>query len=808
MVVDNARHDVRFALRQLRKAPAFTATAIGTLALGMCASVAIFSFVDAALIKPLPYADPSRLVGVFERVPMFPHSNLSYADYLDWKRLNTVFTSLSAYQGGGVTVSTATGAQRAPGVRVSDDFLRTLGVAPILGRDFRPGEDLATAPRTVLLSYSAWQKRYGGQSDVLGQAVTLNGDPNTIIGVLPRDFQFAPAGSPEFWTTLHAASPCDQRRSCHNLFGVARLKDGVSVQAAEANMIGIARQLEQQYPDSNRGQGAAVAAVGETIVGAIRPVLLALLGGAALLLVIASVNVASLLLVRSEGRKREIAVRRALGASVARVVRQFVTEGILLVLAGGTLGVLAAYGAADLLLALVPANMMERMPFLNDLGLNPRVAVFAIAIAGGAAVIFSVTPVLHLSLSRSGDGLVEGSRGAAGTTWRKVGSKLVVLELATAMVLLVGAGLLGKSLYRLLQVDIGLQPDRLATISLSLPAATYKTDEQLLAVERRIHDRIAALPGVVATGAASRTPLNPGNTVWIRVAGRPYHGEHNEVQFREVTAEYLPALQARLVRGRHFSDHDGNASPRVIIVNQAMVRQYFAGEDAIGKSLLYAPTTTQPAMEIVGIVDDIKEGPLDAPTAPTMYVAFAQEPTSGFTVVARTTQPEGLVLPALSAAIHEIDPAISTFFPSTMSDSIKSSPSAYLRRSSAFLAGGFAALAWTLGVVGLYGVIAYSVSQRTREIGVRMALGAGRGAVHQLILREAGWLVAFGIAIGLGASVAAATLIRGLLFGVAAWDAPTLAGVAAVLGGSALAASYIPARRAAAVNPIEALRAE
>jgi predicted permease len=577
MVVDNARHDVRFALRQLRKAPAFTATAIGTLALGMCASVAIFSFVDAALIKPLPYADPSRLVGVFERVPMFPHSNLSYADYLDWKRLNTVFTSLSAYQGGGVTVSTATGAQRAPGVRVSDDFLRTLGVAPILGRDFRPGEDLPTAPRTVLLSYSAWQKRYGGQSDVLGQAVTLNGDPNTIIGVLPRDFQFAPAGSPEFWTTLHAASPCDQRRSCHNLFGVARLKDGVSVQAAEANMIGIARQLEQQYPDSNRGQGAAVAALGETIVGAIRPVLLALLGGAALLLVIASVNVASLLLVRSEGRKREIAVRRALGASVARVVRQFVTEGILLVLAGGTLGVLAAYGAADLLLALVPANMMERMPFLNDLGLNPRVAVFAIAIAGGAAVIFSVTPVLHLSLSRSGDGLVEGSRGAAGTTWRKLGSKLVVLELATAMVLLVGAGLLGKSLYRLLQVDIGLQPDRLATISLSLPAATYKTDEQLLAVERRIHDRIVALPGVVATGAASRTPLNPGNTVWIRVAGRPYHGEHNEVQFREVTAEYLPALQARLVRGRHFSDHDGNASPRVIIVNQAMVRQYFAG---------------------------------------------------------------------------------------------------------------------------------------------------------------------------------------------------------------------------------------
>jgi predicted permease len=808
MVIDNAFQDVRFAVRQLRKTPAFSATAICTLTLGMSASVAIFAFVDAALIKPLPYTDPARLVGVFERVPMFPQSNLSYADYLDWKRLNSVFTSLSAYQGGGVTVSTSTGAQRAPGARVSDDFLRTLGVSPVLGRDFQPGEDLATAPRTVLLSYAAWQNRYGGQHNVLGQAVTLNGEPNTIIGVLPRTFHFAPAGSPEFWTTLHATSPCDQRRSCHNLYGVGRLKDSVSVEAAEANVIGIARQLEQQYPDSNRGQGAAVVPLAETIVGNIRPVLLALLGGAALLLLIASVNVASLLLVRSESRKREIAVRQALGASVGRVVRQFVTEGIVLVLAGGALGLAAAYWAAALLLALVPANMMARLPFLNELGLNLRVALFAGAIAAAAAVLFALLPVLHLSVSRTGDGLVEGSRGAAGTTWRKLGSQLVVLELATAMVLLVGAGLLGKSLYRLLQVDIGLQPDRLATITLTLPSTTYRTDEQLLAVERRIHERIAALPGVLATGASSRAPLNPGNTVWIRVAGRPYHGEHNEVQFREVTAEYLPTLQARLVRGRRFTDHDGKSSPPVIIVNQAMVRQYFAGEDPIGKSLFYAPTTTQPAMEIVGVIDDIKEGPLDVATAPTMYVAFAQEPTSGFTVVARTAQSEGLVLPALSAAIHDIDPAISTFFPSTMNDSITSSPPAYLRRSSAFLAGGFAALAWLLGVIGLYGVVAYSVSQRRREIGVRMALGAGRGAVHQLILREAAWLVALGIGAGLAAAVAATTLIRGLLFGVAAWDAPTLAMAAGVLGVSALAASYIPARRAASVNPIEALRAE
>jgi predicted permease len=807
MVIDNVFQDVRFAVRQLRKSPAFTATAICTLALGMCASVAIFAFVDAALIKPLPYANPSRLVGVFERVPMFPQSNLSYADYLDWKALNTVFTSLSAYQGGGVTVATPKGAQRAPGARVSDDFFRTLGVGPILGRDFRTGEDLPSAPRTVLLSYGAWQNRYGGQPDVLGRSVTLNGEPNTIIGVLPREFHFAPAGSPEFWTSLHATNPCDKRRSCHNLYGVARLRDGVSVRAAEANMIAIAQQLELQYPDSNRGQGAAVVNLSDTIVGTIRPVLLVLLSGAALLLLIASVNVASLLLVRSESRKREVAVRRALGASVTRIVRQFVTEGVVLVAAGTAAGLPAAYWTTQLLTGLMPANMIARMPFLIDVVLNVRVALFAVGIAGAATMLFGVTPVLHLSLARSRDVVPDGSRGSARTTWRRLGSRLVVVELATAMVLLVGAGLLGKSLYRLLQVDLGLEADRLATVTIAAPPA-YASDEHVLALERRIHNRIAAIPGVIAVGASSKAPLNAGNTTWIRVAGRPYHGEHNEVQFREVTTEYLPTLQARLVRGRHFTEHDDTSAPPVVIINEAMVRQYFPAEDAVGKSLLYAPTTTQPPLEIVGIIDDIKEGALDAPTAPTMYVAFAQEPTSGFTVVARTMQAEAAVLPALTAAIHEIDPEISTFFPSTMNELITASPAAYLRRSSAFLVGGFAALAWLLGIIGLYGVIAYSVSQRRREIGVRMALGAGRGAVHQLILREAGWLIALGMAIGLAASIAAATLIRELLFGVAAWDASTVGCVAAVLGVSALAASYIPARRAAAVNPIEALRAD
>jgi macrolide transport system ATP-binding/permease protein len=806
-LLDNLLQDIGFALRQLRKSPAFTCTAICTLALGMCASVAVFAFVDAALLKPLPYAMPSRLVGVFERVPMFAQSNLSYADYLDWKKLNHVFSSLSAYQAGGVTLDTPEGAQRAPAARISDDFLRTLGVAPILGRDFRPGEDLPAAPRAALLSYAAWQNRYGGQLDVLGRTVTLNGAPNIIVGVLPREFHFAPAGTAEFWTTLHATNPCDLRRSCHNLYGVARLKDGVSIETAEANMIAIARQLEQQYPDSNRGQGAAVVGLTETIVGNVRPVLLLLLGGAALLLLIASVNVASLLLVRSESRTREITVRRALGASSARIVRQFVTEAVVLVVAAAALGLASAYWAAEVLISLVPANMLARMPFLVGHGFSLRVAIFAAAVAIAAAALFALTPTFHLTLSRGRNSLVEGSRGAAGTAWRRLGSKLVVVELATAVVLLVGAGLLGKSLYQLLHVDIGMQPDHLAAVTLTAPPA-YAKEEQLVVLARQILDRIAALPGVTAVGASSRAPLNAGNTMWIKVVGRPYHGEHNEVQYREVSEGYFATLQARLLRGRHFTEQDDATRPPVVIVNRALVRQYFPDEDPIGQQLLYASSSGQPPMEVIGIIDDIKEGPLDTATAPTMYVAFAQDPTSSFTVMARTSQNEASVLPAMSAAIHDIDRGIPTFFPTTMAESIQGSPSAYVRRSSATLVGGFAAVAWMLGVVGLYGVIAYSVSQRTREIGVRMALGAGRSSVYQLILSEAGWLIAAGIAIGLAASVAAAKLLQGLLFGVSSWDVPTLATVGGVLGISALLASLIPAHRAASVNPVEALRAE
>ncbi len=808
-LMDNLLQDVRFAIRQLRKNPGFTYTAILTLTLGLCASVAIFAFVDAALIKPLPYPNPARLVNVTESVALFPRANLSYPDYLDWKRLNRVFSSMDVFTGNGYILRTATSTVLVRGVGVSAGFFRTLGITPVLGRDFYAGEDSPAAPNTVILSYPTWLKRFGGRKDVIGQTVMLSGAAYTIIGVLPEHFQFAPRGRAEFWTTLHGTGPCAIRRSCHNLDGIARLKDGISVQAALADMKAVAKELERQYPDSNRGQGASVLPLSEVIAGDVRPILLVLLGGAALLLLIACVNVASLLLVRSESRKREIAVRGALGASAGRLIRQFTTEGLVLVAVASVLGLISAGWIMQLLTRLIPADMLGDMPYLQGLGLNFRVLAFAAAISVLAAILFSIAPIVGFRLSDMRDGLAEGGRGSAGTLWRRFGSNLVVVEFAIAMVLLVGAGLFGKSLYRLLHVDVRFRPDHLATLDIGVPQVGYGKDEQVVALGRRIVTRISSLPGVRSVALTMQLPVSfNGDTDWIRFVGRPYNGEHIEVNQRDVSSDYFQTLQAKLLRGRYFTDADDASKPRVVIVNQALARQYFPGQDPIGKQIGDTSLSPKSLREIIGIVDDIKEGSLDSEIWPAEYLPLNQSPDRYFSLVARTSQSEESVLPTVEAAIHRIDPNIGTIGEATMSQRIDDSPSAYLHRSSAWLVGGFAAAALLLSVVGLYGVIAYSVSQRTREIGIRMALGAERSTVYRLVLKEAGWLTAVGIVIGLVCSVASATLIRKLLFGVHSWDAPTLAAVAAVLGISALLASYIPARRAASVNPIEALRAE
>ena len=801
--------DIRFAGRQIKSSWGFTSTAIAVLGIGTAASVAIFAFVDAALGKPLPYQDPSRLVGVFGSIPLFPRSNLSYPDYLDLKKANTVFSSLEAYQSNGYLLAAPNGAQLARGARVTDGFFRTLGVAPVLGRDFYPGEDLPGAQPTVLLSYSTWRTRYGGGRDVLGQSVTLDDVPSVIIGVLPPDFYFPPVGQAEFWNAFHAAGNCDLFRSCHGIFGLARLKDGTSLETALANVKAIMKQLEMQYPDSNRDQGGTVASLSAVVVGDVRPILLTLLAGAGLLLMIASVNVASLLLVRSENRRKEIAVRTSLGASPGRILRLFITEGVVLVATGTALGLGLMSWTIRTLAGLIPANMMARMPFWQNLGLNAHVLAFAAVIALFTTILFAGTPAVHLSLSDMRSGLAESGRGSAGGGWRRLGSRLVIVELATATVLLVGAGLLGKSLYRLLGVNLGFEPDHLVTLNIQASGPHYSTDQQAAVFIKTILDRFQSIPGVTSAAAARRGVPLDGNsfTYWFRVVGRPCHGEHYEAPDRAVSPGYFRTLGAKLSRGRYFLEDEDATKPRVAIINQALARKYFPSEDALGKQLVYVSTSAVP-LQIVGIVEDIKEGPLDEAIPPVLYVPLFQDIANYFAVVVRTAQSEQSLLPALETAVRQIDPAIVPYRGVTMNEKIHDSPSAYLHRSSAWLVGGFAALALLLGVVGLYGVIAYSVSRRTREIGIRLALGARRGSVYRLILMEAGWLAAIGITVGLAASLAATRLMSALLFEVRSWDLPTLGAAAIVLAGAALVGSFVPARRAASVDPSEALRLE
>ncbi|MGC2636386.1 MAG: ABC transporter permease, partial [Acidobacteriaceae bacterium] len=808
---ESVLQDFRFALRQLRKNPGFAATAIVVLTLGIGAAVAIFTFVDAALIQPLPYTQPARLAMVYESNTLGPHFHLSYLDYLDFQRRNKVFTSLDAFGAFGYMLQTPDGPQPVHGTRVTAGFFRTLGVTPLLGRGFRPDDDQPAAPRVALISYAAWQHRFGGRRDILGQTVTLDGNVTSIIGVLPHSFHFAPAEPSEFWGTERSDGQCEKVRGCHNLIGLARLRPGVGYQAALADAERIGLALAQQYPGDDHGRGVAMEPLIEAVLGNIRPLLLMLLAGAALLLLIAAVNVSSLLLVRTERRRREMAVRGALGASRSRLIGQFLTEGVALAALAGTLGLASAFVLVRLVLGLIPKDILDTMPYLRASGLNGHAFVFTAMVVLLTAIVFSLLPALRISHTDLRDGLQAGSRGASGTVWRRFGSNLVIAELAMAMILLVGAGLLGKSFYRLLHVDTGLTVDHLATLQVSSAIQGPGGEQTWVNFERRLHGDLSTLPGVRSVAIASEAPLGDGDgSSNFRIVGRPLTTDKNEVIVRDISAGYFSTIQARLLRGRYFADDEDASRQRVVVINQQLAQTYFPGENPIGRQIFMEgdPKTT---MLVIGIVANIQEGQPDAAPQAAMYRPRNQNPDSpddGYTVLLRTGQSEDSVLSAAAATIHAADPTLAVSSPGTMIERLYDSPSASMHRVSAWLVGSFAAVALLLSVVGLYGVIAYSVSQRTREIGVRMALGAERSNVCRMILREAGGLAVAGIILGILGSLAATTLLGKLLFQVHAWDATTLAAVSVMLSAAALVASFLPARRAASVNPTEALHAE
>jgi predicted permease len=822
--IEHRLQDFRFAVRQLLRYRGFTCAAVAVLTLGIAASVAIFGFVDATLIRPLPYREPSRLVTVFgtrpDLAPSRTRGNVSYLDFLDWQERSTrAFRSLAAYDvRAGFTLITPEGPERVSGLRVSSGFFHTLGVSPLLGREFRRDEEGPSAPPTLVLSYNAWQTRFDGSPDVLGRTVTLqtpwlsDGQPHVVIGVLPPDFHFTMAERADFWATIRGAPGCWGGRSCRSLEVVARLADNASAQMASVNMTAVLEQLQREYPDDHRhAETAKLVPLSDVMLGNVRPVLLMLLSGAGLLLVIACINVVSLLLARTDSRTREIAVRTALGASSARLVLQFATEAVALTAVAAVLGLVLASSGIRFLTSLLNAEMINRMPYLQGIGLNLRLVVFACVVSASAALVFALTPLLRLSISNMRSGLNEGARGSAGRSWRRFGAHLVVAELAVTVLLLVSAGLLGKSLYQLLHVDTGINTQNLAAVSVTpVSAGTGSAGadgEPRGALARSVAERIGTLPGVESVGYADLLPLGPGlapaSTFWI--VG---HAEDQQLSedwpVRRVSAGYFSALQATLVRGRYFTEEEVAAVRPVVIIDETAARRYFPGEDPRGRSIAFG-SASSPAREIVGIVADIRDGPPEIPAHPSAYIPFDG---AGFSLVIRTRQAEQTLFPSFVAAIHEIRPDALIGGLSTITERMNRLPSVSLNRSSAWLVGGFAGMALILSIVGLYGVVAYSVSQRAREIGIRMALGAERRSVYRLVLGETTWLVAVGISLGAIGAVTAATLMRHLLFDVQPWDPPTLVAAASLLTISALLASYVPARRAAAVNPVEVLRAE
>lgn len=803
------RQDVRFAVRQLARDPGLAWTVTVILALGIAASVAIFAFVDAALLEPLPYARPNQLMDVTESVPLFPRANLSYPDYLDWKRMNTTLNSLDVYRGDSFLMEMPQGATPVPGMRVSAGFFRTLGIAPVLGRGFGRNEDGVSAAPVALLSYSGWQKRFGGRPDVVGQTVKLSGVATTIIGVLPASFQFAAQGDAEFFGALQPTDTCSKARSCHDLFGVARLKDGVTTDAARAEMKQIALALERLYPDSNRGQGASVMPLAQAITGDVRPVLLVLLAGAGLLLLIACVSVSNLLLVRAEKRRREMAIRGAIGASRARLIRQYVTESCVLVTAGTVLGLILAEATARVLRSLISKDVLVGMPYLQQMGVTVPVLLFAAGIAALAVIFFSLAPIFRLPINELREGMGDGGRGNAGRVWKRLGKNLVTIEVAIAVVLLFGTGLLTRSFWKMMQLNLGFDPSNLATLQIDLPDAAFAKAAQQEEFARQVLEKMSGLPGVQSAAVTSMLPVTCNcNTDWVRFVGKPYNGIHNEVNDRQISPDFFRTIQGRLVSGRLFNENDDAAHPKVVLINQAFARKYFSGEDPVGKLMGDSDLSPGSLRRIVGVVGDIKDGALDSELWPTEYQSFAQDPSTGFSVVVRTSQKAASILPEMSAVVRKLNPQVGVQNENTLEMYIHSSYSAWLHRMAAWLIGGFASLAFLLSMIGLYGTIAYSVAQRTREIGVRIALGAQQSSVLRMILREALQLTLIGTILGLAGAIASAHLLQRLLFEVQVWDLQTLTGVAIVLIGAGLLASYLPARRAAHVSPVDALRAE
>jgi putative ABC transport system permease protein len=803
-------HDLRYAFRLMAKSPAFTAIAVLTLALGIGANTAIFTVVNAVLLRPLGFRDPSRLVIVAEKSP-FPTISTSYQNYVDWRDQSRSFESMEATRATGLSLTGAGEPELLTARMASAGVFPLLGVDAALGRTFLPEEDKAGSAPVALLSYGLWQRRFGGSREIIGKSINLDSRPHTVVGVLPSGFQLLQPADVFVPFIPWAVTLPDDRNWHPGIIALARLKPGVSREQARAEMIGITKRLEQQYPDYNTGTSVDIVGLQEQLVQNVRPALILLLGAVSLVLLIACVNVANLLLARAASRGREVAIRTALGAGRARMLRQLLTESVLLSLGGGALGIFLAWALLRPLLKISAGSVPQGVP----IELDHSVLAFSFGISLLTGLLFGIVPALRTAKLDLRETLNESSRGStSGPGHHRLRGALVASEIALAVLLLVGSGLLLRSFSRLQDVPPGFQADHLLVADIPLSQTAYAKPEQRYEFFDRLVERAKALPGVRSAGAASFLPVSGGGSIiHFNITGHPPKTPHDYVAagYRTVTPNYLETLGVPLLQGRLLTAADNEKAPAVVVINASMAKTYFPGENPLGKRLQLGATPDKdvPTMEIVGVVGDVRPG-LGVDPQTEMYLPYRQAdlvlPVFQLSVVLRTASDPQLQTAALRSALAEVDPNQPLVRVRTMEENMAATVAQ--PRFRTWLIGIFAALALILAAVGVYGVMSYTVTQRTNEMGIRVTLGAQPEDVFRIVVGEGLRLAFAGVGVGILAALALTRLLQSFLFGVSAYDPITFGGVALILTFVAVAASFFPARRATLVDPMVALRYE
>ncbi len=813
--------DLKYGLRMLARNPGFTAVAVITLALGIGANTAIFSVLNAVLLHPLPYKDPDQLVVIWENNASkgIEHGIVSPLDFLDWRDQSHSFEEISAWRTWFYTLTGRGEAEQVWGVRTSANFFRLLGVRAALGRTFLPGEELAGHEHVVVLSHGIWERRFARDPSLLGQTITVDHKPFTVVGILPPDFNlFGGSRAFDFWMPFVLQR--DQlRRGDPSIMVYARVKPGVTLSRAQTEMTSIARQLEQEYPATNSGLGAQVVTFHETQVGDLRPALLIMLVAVGLVLAIACVNVANLLLARTATRQKEIAIRAALGAGRLRLIRQLLAESLLLATAGGILGVVLAFWGLDLLRAISPPSAFTEIPHANWIGIDRSVLAFTLLTSILVGVIFGLVPAFQISKPGLNETLKEGGR-ALTESFRssRLRGLLVVTEVALAIMLLVAAGLTIKSFMKLLEVNPGLNPRNILTMQVWLPESKYPDGHQVASFYREALLRIGALPGVQSASATDFLPLSGwGDHSDFAIEGQPppEPGHEPVSDYRVIDPNYFRTMQVPLKKGRFFSHADGAVSPGVAIINETLARRYWPHDNPIGKRLRplfpaakapWRPESNNSWLTIVGVVGDVRDQALTDDPSPEILLPCSQNPSRLMRLVIRTTAEPLSLASAVRHELLALDKDQPVMDIKTLEQFI--SESVFRPRLNLFLLGIFAGLALTLAALGIYSVTSYSVVRRRHEIGIRMALGAGRRDVVKLVMGQGFRLTLAGVAIGLVGGLALTRFLASLLFAVRPTDPTTFIAVSILLAVVSLLASYVPARRAMKVDPMVALRYE